>query len=66
MLIRQQMQVIGLKSEMIADYPIDLTHFKMQDRDWYNAYPIPAGTILQPGERIVVVEDDDRVQRSSS
>lgn len=43
-----------------ADYPIDLTHFEMQDRDWYNAYPIPANTILQPGERLVVVEDDNR------
>ncbi|HXR82453.1 MAG TPA: lamin tail domain-containing protein, partial [Saprospiraceae bacterium] len=43
-----------------ANYPIDLTNFKMQDRNWYNAYPVPVGTILQPGDRIVVVEDDEK------
>lgn len=42
----------------VADYPIDLTQYKVQDRDWFNAYPIPAGTILMPDERLVVVEDD--------
>ncbi|MBK9106285.1 MAG: lamin tail domain-containing protein [Saprospiraceae bacterium] len=42
----------------VADYPIDLTEYKVQDRDWFNAYPIPAGTILMPDERLVVVEDD--------
>jgi hypothetical protein len=43
-----------------ADYPIDLTNFKMQDRNWYHAYPVPVGTILQPGARMVVVEDDEK------
>jgi len=43
-----------------ADYPINLTNFKMQDRDWFHAYPVPVGTILQPGERVVVVEDDEK------
>ncbi|MBK9983679.1 MAG: lamin tail domain-containing protein [Saprospiraceae bacterium] len=43
-----------------ADYAIDLTDFKMQDREWYNAFPVPAGTILQPNERVVVVEDEDK------
>jgi len=43
-----------------ADYPIDLTNFKMQDRNWYHAYPVPVGTILQPGDRVVVVEDDEK------
>lgn len=42
----------------VADYPIDLTQYKVQDRDWFNAYPIPPGTILMPDERLVVVEDD--------
>ncbi len=44
----------------IADYPIDLSHYKMQDREWYNAYAIPVGTILLPGERMVIVENIDR------
>ena len=43
-----------------SDYPIDLTQYKMQDREWYNSFPLPAGTILQPDERIVVVQDVDK------
>jgi len=42
-----------------SDFPLDLSHYKMQDREWYNAFPIPAGTKLLPGERMVIVEDND-------
>ncbi|HZV71361.1 MAG TPA: lamin tail domain-containing protein [Saprospiraceae bacterium] len=43
-----------------ADFAIDLTDYKMQDKDWFNAFSMPAGSILQPGERIVVVKDEEK------
>jgi hypothetical protein len=42
-----------------ADFAIDLTQYNVYDQDWFNVFPLPAGTILQPGERLVVAEDLD-------
>ncbi len=44
----------------VADYPIDLTHYNMQDREWYNAFPVPVNTILNPGDRLVIAEDEEK------
>ena len=46
--------------ENVASYPIDLSDFKMQDRNWYHSYPVPASTILLPGDRLVVAEDVEK------
>lgn len=40
-----------------AATPVDLTHYVLQDREWYNAFSIPAGTVLQSGERVVIAEN---------
>jgi len=49
-----------IEIQNVADYPIDLTNYLMQDREWYNAFPIPAGTILNPLDRLVIAEDDEK------
>jgi hypothetical protein len=43
-----------------SDEPVDLSHYTMQTKEWYNRYVIPVGTVLQPEERYVIVESEDR------
>jgi hypothetical protein len=54
------MQVIGLKSKNTANYPIDLTQFKCRIAIGTMPTLFPVGTILQPGDRIIVAEDVEK------
>ncbi|MEP6645830.1 MAG: lamin tail domain-containing protein [Saprospiraceae bacterium] len=43
-----------------ANYPIDISNYKVQDRDWYHQYFAPAGTVIQPHQQFVVVGDNEK------
>ena len=41
-----------------GSFPIDISDYTFQDREWYHAYVAPTGTVLEPNENLVLVEND--------
>lgn len=42
----------------MAAYPLDISDYRFQDRDWFHDFIAPTGTVLQPGQHLVITEDD--------
>ena len=45
-----------------APYPLDISDYTFQDREWFHAFVAPTGTVLLPDEHLVIVEDDSLFQ----
>lgn len=41
-----------------AGYALDISDYSVQDKDWYHRFVLPTGSVLQPGERMVVFENE--------